>query len=89
MIRLNASKRGAIGRAAVTLFLGCALGGCGGQGEPSPRSDAAGGTSPAAASDAGKAPAAPGQKTARVKPGSQTPGDANYSDKPNARARGR
>ena len=91
MIRLDVAKSGAIRTSTWTLFLGLAVAGCSDPGgsSPSPKPDSVGGTSTATPPDAGKAPLVSGKKTAKVKPGSQIPGETNYSDKPGDRSRGR
>jgi hypothetical protein len=82
MTRPNDAKPAGIRGAALCLLVGCVVTGCT---DPGP----VGGTSTPATADAGKTPPVPGKKTAKVRPGSQIPGEANYEDKPGARGRGR
>jgi len=91
MIRLVVAKRGTIRTSTWTLSLGLAVAGCSDPGgsSPSPQPDSVGGTSTGSAPDTGKAPLVPGKRAAKVKPGSQIPGETNYSDKPGDRSRGR
>jgi hypothetical protein len=91
MTQQNGSKSSAIRTVMVTLFLGLAVAGCADQGEskPPPGPGSVGGTSTAAPPDSDKASPGAGKSTARVRPGSQIPGEANYGDKPGARSQGR
>jgi hypothetical protein len=84
MIRVNGSKPGTIRTVSLILSLGFAVTGCADLGEsnPSPKPDSGSGVS-------AEASPTPGKKAQKVRPGSQTPGDADYGDKPATRGRGR
>jgi hypothetical protein len=93
MSRQNGSNTGAIRTSTLTLFLGFAVAGCSDQGEskPSPAPGSVGGTSTAGSPDSGETKTSPAtaKNTAKVRPGTQNPGEANYGDKPGGRGQGR